>query len=88
MTVPTHAQFSKLISNRIPTIFSRLIFTFHFLSEAIFVEKRKPKVFGLKNAMEREIRKRLTFVTGQIASKIFQKIIIKALVISKRLKFF
>ena len=37
--------------------------------------------------MKREIRKRLTFVTGQIASKIFQKIIIKALVISKRLKF-
>ena len=87
MTVPTHVQISKLISNRIPTIFSRLIFTFHFPSQAIFVEKRKPKIFGLKNAMNRDIRKCLTFVTGQIASKIFQKIKIKALVISKRLKF-
>ena len=48
------------------------------------IEKRKPKMVGFENAMERGIRKILTFVTLKIASKIssFEK-----LVISKRLKF-
>ena len=35
-----------------------------------FVEERKPNIFGFKNAMERGIKKCLTFVIRQIASKI------------------
>ena len=38
------------------------------------VEKRKPKIFGFKDVMERGIRKCLTFVIPQISSKIFGKI--------------
>ena len=44
-----------------------------------FVEIRKPKIFEFTNAMERGIRKCLTFVSGQIASKIIAKIILKPL---------
>ena len=47
----------RSLSNKFPTIFGSLIFTFHFLVRLFFAEKRKPKIFGLKNAMEREIRK-------------------------------
>ena len=65
------------LSNKSPTIFWRLIFQ----------KKRKPKIFGLKNWMERGIRKCLTFVIRQIASKIFGKKNTQALKISKRLKF-
>ena len=36
----------------------------HFNPQArlVFVEKRKPKIFGFKNVMERENRKILSFV--------------------------
>ena len=37
----------------------------HFTPHTVrlfFVEKRKPKIFGFKNVMERGIRKILTFV--------------------------
>ena len=58
--------------------FSDVYFS-HFTSQVrlFFVEKRKPIIFGLKTAMEKEIRKFLTFVVLQIASKIFGKIILK-----------
>ena len=54
----------------------------HFTSQVrlFFVEKRKPKIFGFKNVMERGIRKCLTFVIRQISSKIFGKIILKPFV--------
>ena len=55
MNVPLMYSFRSL-SNKFPTIFGSLIFTFHFLVRLFFAEKRKPKIFGLKNAMEREIR--------------------------------
>ena len=58
------------------------VYFLHFTSQVrlFFVEKRKPKIFGLKNAMKREIKKFLTFVMiRQIASKIFGKIILKPL---------
>ena len=48
---------------------------------------RKPKIFVLKNVMQRGIRKILTFVIRSIASKIFRKIIAKALVISNTYTF-
>ena len=59
----------------------------HFTSQVrmFFVEERKPNIFGFKNAMERGIKKCLTFVIRQIASKIFRGNNIQALVISKRL---
>ena len=54
----------------------------HFTSQVrlFFVEKRKPKIFGFKNLMERAISKCLTFVIRQILSKIFGKIILKPFV--------
>ena len=54
-----------------------LRFPFLFKVRLFFVEERKPKTFGFKNAMESGIRKYLTFVIGQIASKIFGEIILK-----------
>ena len=64
--------------------FDFLKFNFHIslpkLGYLFSVEKRKPKIFGLKNAMEREIleiRKCLSLVILEIASKIFGKIILK-----------
>ena len=61
----------------------------HFTSQVRlnFVGKRKPKIIRFKNVMERGIRKCLTFVKQQIASKFFGKILLKPLVILKRLKF-
>ena len=57
----------------------------------MFRREKETKIFGLKNAMEREIRKFLTFVMiRQIASKIFRKNnteLTEALVISRRLKY-
>ena len=38
---------------------------------ANFRKKRKPKIFGFKNEMERRTRKILTFVKRLTASKIF-----------------
>ena len=54
----------------------------HFASQVrlFFVEKRKPKIFGFKNVMERAISKCLTFVIRQILSKIFGRIILKPFV--------
>ena len=43
------------------------------------VEKRKPKIFGFKNVIERGIRKILTFVIRYIESKMFGKIRLKPL---------
>ena len=60
MNVPLMYNFRSL-SNKFPTIFGSLIFTFHFLVRLFFAEKWKPKIFGLKNAMEREIRKKNFF---------------------------
>ena len=65
--------------------FSEVYFS-HFTSQVrlFFVEKRDPKIFGLKTAMDREMRKCLTFVIRQITSKENNT---EALVILKRLKF-
>ena len=82
MTVSFMFNFRN-ISNKFPMIFQSLIFRISVPSQPIFCRKRKPKIFGFKNAMERGIRKILTFVKLKIASKIFGEIII---VISKRLK--
>ena len=54
-------------------------FAFQSPAWAIFDRKRKPKIFGFENAMERGIRKVLTFVKLKIASKIFEKIILRPL---------
>ena len=72
------------------TIFEAYLINFHEFSAVYFhfslpklgyfsQSERKAKIFGFKNAMEREIRKCLTFVIRQIASKIFGKIILKPL---------
>ena len=53
---------------------------FTFQVRLFFVEKRKPKILGFKNVMERGISKCLTFVIRQILSKIFGKIILKPFV--------
>ena len=60
--------------------FLKFIFL-HFTPQVrlFFIEKRKPEIFGFKNVMERGIRKILTFVMSQIASKIFGKIKLKPL---------
>ena len=57
----------------------------HFTSQVrlLFVKKRKTKIFGFKNATEEEIRKFLTFIIRQIATKIFGKIILKPLYFRK-----
>ena len=52
----------RSICNKIPTICEVLFFAFHSPGEAIFRRKRKPENFGFENAMERGIRKILTFV--------------------------
>ena len=70
MNVPLMYNFRSL-SNKFPTIFGSLIFTFHFLVRLFFAEKRKPKIFGLKNAMEREIRKKKLF-SARLASVWFK----------------
>ena len=45
----------------------------------MFRRQRKPKIFGFKNAVKREIRKILTFVKLKIVSIISRKIILKPL---------
>ena len=52
-------------------------FTFYSLCYAYFRRKRKPKIFGFKNVMERGIRNILTFVKRSIASKVLGKITLK-----------
>ena len=55
-----HVQFSK---REIPYDFLKFNSS-HFTPQVrlFFVERRKPKLFGFKNAMERGIRKCLTFI--------------------------
>ena len=79
MTVPFMYNFSSSC-NKFSTIFASLIFRISLPRfRLFFVEKRKPKILEFKKAMDRGIRKCLTFVTRQIASKIFGKIILKPL---------
>ena len=52
-------------------------FIFYSLCKANFRVKRKPKMFGFKNVIEREVRKILTFVKHAIVPKIFGKITLK-----------
>ena len=52
----------RSLSNKIPTICEVLFFAFHSPGEAIFRRKRKSENFGFENAMERGIRKILSFV--------------------------
>ena len=56
-------NFRILSINSLRNYFLNISFSY-FTPEVrlFFVEKRKPKLFGLKNVMEREIRKILTFV--------------------------
>ena len=63
------------------------MFIFYHPGYTIFLRKKKPKMFGFLNVMERGIRKILTFVKLYIAPKLFGKNNTEALVISKRLKF-
>ena len=75
-----YVQFSKLIS------INSLKFDFHLSLPKLgllFVEKRKTKIVGFKNATEEEIRKFLTFIIRQIATKIFGKMIFKPLYFRK-----
>ena len=48
-----------------------------------FLEKRKPKISGFKNAMEKGIRNYFTFVIGKLVSKIFGTIVLKPLKLPK-----
>ena len=78
-----YVQFSKLISR---TLSDFLKFDFHLSLPKLgllFVEKRKTKIVGFKNATEEEIRKFLTFIIRQIATKIFGKMIFKPLYFRK-----
>ena len=47
------------------------------LCKANFRVKRKPKIFGFKNVIEREVKKILTFLKRAISPKIFGKITLK-----------
>ena len=65
------------------TIFEAYLINSHFLKfnfshftpqvSLYFAEKRKPKIFGFKNVMERRICKIFTFVIRWIASKLSAK---------------
>ena len=78
MTVPFTYSFRRLSYDSLR--FSEVSFS-HFTSQVrlFSVEKREPKIIGLKNVVMLKIRKCLTFVIGQISSKIFGKIILKPL---------
>ena len=79
MTVPFMYNFRSR-SNKFPIRFcNEFNFAFQSPSQAIFRRKRKPKIVGFENAMERRIRKILISVKLKIASKIFGKIIPKPL---------
>ena len=51
-------------SNKLPKIFWSLINFSHFTPQVwqFVVQKRKPKIFGFKNVMERKNKKILSFV--------------------------
>ena len=58
-----HTCFSRHVINSLR--FSEAqFFTFHSPGNAVFHGKRKPKIFGLKNVIERGSRKILTFIKG------------------------
>ena len=81
MTVPFKYDFRSL-SNKFPTTYDFLKFNFPILLRKLgyfFIEKRKPKIFGFKNVMERRIRKCLTFAMRYISPKIFAEIMLKPL---------
>ena len=63
MTVPGHSNVIFEAYLIIPYDFLKFNFS-HFTPQVrlFLVEKRKPKVFGFKNVMERGIKKILTFV--------------------------
>ena len=69
MTVPIYVQFSKVMLC-IPYDF--LKFNFHILLSFLLS-------YGFKTVATLRIRKCLTFVIGQISSKIFGKIILEPL---------
>ena len=73
-----HVQFSKLVK-QIP--YELFFCTFHSLCYAIFRRKKKPKIFGLENWMERGVKKTLNFkfVKLTVPSKIFEKTILNPL---------
>ena len=80
--------FEAYLTIKFPTILWNFIFS-QFTPQArlFFVRKRKPKIFGFKNVIERWIKK-FSFITRQIASNIFGKKTMKpGFAISKRLKF-
>ena len=64
--------------------FSEVDFS-HFTAQArlFFVQKMSPRIFGFKKVIERGMKKILTFVIRQIASKILGKIILKPLLFRK-----
>ena len=72
----------RILSNKFPTILWSLIFGILPPRLSYFRRKRKPKIFGLKNAMERGIRKILSSSLIQN----FWEDNTEALVTSKRLK--
>ena len=83
MSVPFRYDFgniSKKISFdflKFPNFRKLKFFTFYSLCYSYFRRKRKPKIFGFKNVMERGIRNILTFVKRSIASKVLGKITLK-----------
>ena len=61
VTVPFVYNFRSFLTNSLRFI-EVYFFTFHSPGLVIFRRKRKPKIFGFKNAMKRGIRKIVTFV--------------------------
>ena len=77
MTVPFMYNF-RSFCNKCPTTFLSLFFSYFTPSvRPFFTEKRKPKVFGFKNVMDRGISKILFYLIREIAYKIFREIILK-----------
>ena len=71
MTVPFMYNFRRL-SDKFPTVFFFVCFNFsHFTLHVrlFFVEKRKPKIFGFKNVMERGISELITLVIVKLHLK-------------------
>ena len=75
-------------SNKCPTIFSKFTFS-HFTPQVglFFAEKRKPKICGFKNVMEKQIRKNSHFRNTLNCIWYFRDNKTKTLVISERFKF-
>ena len=77
MTVPRPFHSSTIFKRENPYDFLKFIKFLHFTPQVklFFVERRKPKISGFKNAMKRGIRKCLTFVPQwrEIVSKNFRE---------------